>query len=298
MKKLIYVFVVLILVGSLYPTANYSTPSGDLEFVLESQDASEFDLVQSRAVMLNRLETYGIEGAEITVLPDRRQLLVKLPDEAAHEPILPLLVAPGALRFSETYTRAEMVNMLQDSPYRQEWRRWLTVDADNLGRQAESAVLAELDREEISAFLQFVEGPDYMQGLPPYLNFTFSRRANADDQLSLYALQNNQRDRIVLSSESIEEARAETNEATGLTSISLSFYPEEVDKWAQVTRKNIGRAIAVVIDGAVYFAPRVMAEIKEGKVQITGQFTAQEARTLAAILEGGELPAMFTLLGE
>jgi hypothetical protein len=295
MKKLVYIFVPLILLSSLMPTINYSTPASTLEIILESPEASEFELIESRAVMAKRLQAYGITGFEITLSKEKKQLTVILPDETAHEPILPLLVERGELLFYATFSREEVARMLADSPYRQQWRRWLTVDAGNLGNQGNSALLAELELQEVTAFNEFVAGLGHMEGLPPYLHFAFGGFLNEDHQVGVYALKSNHDTRILLTGEAVKDARAQANESTGGVSILLEFHPEGKDAWAKATRENTERSIAVVIDDLVYFAPRVIDEIKEGKVQITGDFTMQEAKTLAAIVQGGVLPVTFEL---
>jgi len=295
MKKLIYIFVPLILLGSLMPILNYSSPAAALEIVLESPGASEFDLVQSRAIIANRLEAYGISDFEISILADKHQLNIILPDVLAEEPLLPLLVDKGALFFCATFNRAEMARMLEHSPYRQKWREWLTADAESLGKQGNNALLAEVDREKISAFNIFLEGPDHLQGLPSYLHFAFGRFPNTDDQIGIYALKLDHENRILLSGKAVKEARVLASESTGAVSISLDFYSEGTEQWAKATRENINRSIAIVIDELVYFAPRVMTEMTDGQATITGQFSMQEAKTLAAIVQGGELPVAFIL---
>jgi SecD/SecF fusion protein len=72
--------------------------------------------------------------------------------------------------------------------------------------------------------------------------------------------------------------------------ISLTMDPEGAKIWAQITRKNISRCIAVVYNGSVISYPRVQAEISGGKTEITGDFTIEEANDLVNLLKSGELP--------
>jgi SecD/SecF fusion protein len=65
---------------------------------------------------------------------------------------------------------------------------------------------------------------------------------------------------------------------------------EGTSTWARITRENINRCIAVVLDGYVRSYPRVMAEISGGNTEITGDFTIEEANDLVNILKSGELP--------
>ncbi|HRG00418.1 MAG TPA: protein translocase subunit SecDF [Bacteroidia bacterium] len=86
--------------------------------------------------------------------------------------------------------------------------------------------------------------------------------------------------------------------------ISMTMTGEAATKWAKLTRDNApqgdkkGRSIAVVMDNMVYSAPTVNGEIKGGKSQITGNFTVEEANTLAAVLSAGKLPAPARIVEE
>jgi len=86
--------------------------------------------------------------------------------------------------------------------------------------------------------------------------------------------------------------------------ISMTMTGEAATKWAKLTRDNSpqgdkkGRSIAVVMDNMVYSAPTVNGEIKGGQSQITGNFTVEEANTLAAVLSAGKLPAPARIVEE
>ena len=84
------------------------------------------------------------------------------------------------------------------------------------------------------------------------------------------------------------QADAQDNSETAV--IRLTFNEEGSALWAQATKENMLRPIAIVLDGEVCFAPVVQAEITSGKAMITGQFSKEEARLAAALIQGGELP--------
>ena len=62
-------------------------------------------------------------------------------------------------------------------------------------------------------------------------------------------------------------------------------------RWAQLTKQNIGRSIAIVLDGYVYSAPNVQTEITGGNSIITGNFTPDQTKDLANVLKSGKMPA-------
>ncbi|RMG58598.1 MAG: protein translocase subunit SecD, partial [Bacteroidetes bacterium] len=72
--------------------------------------------------------------------------------------------------------------------------------------------------------------------------------------------------------------------------VLIEMNPAAAEPWAALTRAHIGKHLALVLDGRVYSAPRVMSEISGGKLMITGNFSRDEARELAALLQQAPLP--------
>ena len=73
--------------------------------------------------------------------------------------------------------------------------------------------------------------------------------------------------------------------------VSMTMNGEGTQEWARMTGENIGKCIAIVLDGYVYSAPRVNTKIDKGTSSITGGFTIQEAKDLANVLKSGKVPA-------
>jgi SecD/SecF fusion protein len=69
-------------------------------------------------------------------------------------------------------------------------------------------------------------------------------------------------------------------------------------RWQRITGENIGRSIAIVLDGYVYSFPKVQNEIPGGMSQISGNFTVDEAKDLANILNSGKMPASVRIVDE
>ncbi|WP_282039937.1 protein translocase subunit SecDF [Saccharicrinis aurantiacus] len=88
----------------------------------------------------------------------------------------------------------------------------------------------------------------------------------------------------------ITSARAETGQR-GDYEVSMGMNAEGANVWARLTKSNIDKSIAIVLDGYVYSYPTVNGEIKGGRSSITGNFSPEEAKDLANILKSGKLPA-------
>ena len=78
----------------------------------------------------------------------------------------------------------------------------------------------------------------------------------------------------------------------------MSMNGEGASVWARMTGDNIGKQIAIVLDGMVYSYPMVNSKIEGGSSQITGNFTLEEAEDLANVLKSGKLPAPATIIQE
>ncbi len=97
----------------------------------------------------------------------------------------------------------------------------------------------------------------------------------------------------------VTNARVEyDNSRGGEPGVSMTMNAEGANIWARLTKENIGRQVAIVLDGTVYSYPTVQTEITGGSSSITGHFTIEEATDLANVLNSGKLPAPATIVQE
>ena len=96
----------------------------------------------------------------------------------------------------------------------------------------------------------------------------------------------------------VTDARVQYGNSGGNPEVSMSMNAEGANIWARMTKDNIGRQIAIVLDGMIYSYPTVNSEITGGSSQITGNFDLQEAEDLANVLKSGKLPAPATIIQE
>jgi len=108
----------------------------------------------------------------------------------------------------------------------------------------------------------------------------------------LIAIKANTRDgRAPLDGGVITDARRSFGSNSAVPEVDMSMNAEGARVWATMTANNVGRSIAIVLDGMVYSYPRVNGEIPGGRSNISGQFTIEEADDLANVLKSGKLPA-------
>ena len=154
------------------------------------------------------------------------------------------------------------------------------------------------DTAAINAMLNLKQVRDL---LPRNLALRWSVKAMDDKEMyyQLYALKQTGRNgRPALEGDVITDAREDFQQHRNSFEISMAMNAEGSKVWARLTKDNIGRCVAIVLDDVVYSAPRVNDEITGGRSSITGDFTAEEAQDLANVLKSGKMVAKVRIIQE
>ena len=104
--------------------------------------------------------------------------------------------------------------------------------------------------------------------------------------------------RAPLEGDVVTDAKDQFSSVSGQPEVSMSMNTDGARRWAALTKANAGRAIAIVLDGVVYSAPRVSGEIAGGQSSITGNFTIEDTKDLANTLKSGRMPAPARIVQE
>jgi len=148
------------------------------------------------------------------------------------------------------------------------------------------------DTAEINKYLSM---PEVMAEMPKDLRLKWGVSAFEYDPkaqtFELYAIRSTERNgKAPLEGDVVVNAKDEYDQY-GKPAVSMSMNTDGARRWAQLTKQNIGKSIAIVLDGYVYSAPNVNNEITGGNSQITGHFTPEQAKDLANVLKSGKMPA-------
>lgn len=115
----------------------------------------------------------------------------------------------------------------------------------------------------------------------------------------LYAIKVTQSNgRAPLEGDVITDASDQFNSVTGAPEVSMTMNSDGARRWAALTKANVGKAIAIVLDNVVYSAPRVNGEIPGGQSSISGNFTIEDTKDLANTLKSGRMPAPARIVQE
>ena len=136
--------------------------------------------------------------------------------------------------------------------------------------------------------------------LPRELKLVWTVKAidDAGAYYQLVALKSQTNGRPSLEGDVITDARADFGQTSAYANVSMTMNAEGARDWQRITRDNIGKSIAIVLDGYAYSFPTVQNEIAGGSSQITGNFTVEEAKDLANTLNSGKMPAPARIIQE
>ncbi len=155
----------------------------------------------------------------------------------------------------------------------------------------------ERDTAEIN---KLIYGEDAAKVIPSDIKLLWSAKAveGTKNIFELHALKvSSASGRAPLEGDVIVDAKDEFDQF-GNPCVSMSMNNRGARLWAQLTKQNVGKAIAIVLDGVVYSAPRVNGEISGGNSQITGNFTIEDTKDLANTLKSGRMPAPARIVQE
>ena len=132
--------------------------------------------------------------------------------------------------------------------------------------------------------LKFLWGVSPMDGTEAYYELYSIKSDNKNGQADL-------------TGDVVTDSKADFDQH-GRPCVSMAMNTEGARKWATLTRQNVGRGIAIVLDGYVYSAPNVNGEIPGGRSEITGNFTVEQTQDLANVLKSGKMPAPARIVQE
>ncbi|MDE5815688.1 MAG: protein translocase subunit SecD, partial [Alistipes sp.] len=157
---------------------------------------------------------------------------------------------------------------------------------------AGGAVMGAAYKSDMAAVTEYLARPAIRQLFPADVRFMWSVKGDdkIDGRYYLYAIKA-QGGKAPLDGSVVTEASEQYQQHGATAEVSMAMNSEGAQRWARLTGENIGKCVAIVLDGAVYSAPVVRTKIDKGVSSISGDFTIQEAKDLANVLESGKVPA-------
>jgi SecD/SecF fusion protein len=174
------------------------------------------------------------------------------------------------------------------------------VDQQN-GQPAQGARVGIAHYRDTSRIRRWLQLAQISSLFPRDVRFVWSIKSvdKAGNYYELIALKASARDgKPPLDGSVIVDASKNFSGTSAYADVSMSMNADGAKVWARLTADNVGKCVAIVLDGYVYSYPRVNQEIKGGHSSITGNFTPQEADDLANVLKSGKLPTPARIIQE
>ena len=279
--------------------------------VLRSESRSAID--NSFNVLRNRIDRFGVTQPNIQQVGNSGKILIELPGVKDPERVRKLLQGTASLEFWPTMQLQSGVLAAADARVAE-----ILNNLDTTGVQVSNPLLSVLAPSGMNnACVGFVAGADtalvnsYLamakDVLPRGFCGMWSVKPSELVDGNLYELvaidKSASRDgKAPLDGSAVTDTRVNFNGAqkggSGAPSVSMTMNADGANVWAHMTKDNIGKQIAIVLDGLVYSYPTVNTEITGGSSEITGNFDVQEAEDLANVLKSGKLPAPASIIQE
>ena len=290
---------------------SYNSSDADVKKVLNEEVNAAVE--NSNKVVRSRIDRFGVAQPNIQILRGKGQIgqiMVEMPGIKEPERVRKLLQGSANLEFWETYTLGETMSSLTALD-----KRLAGADAKDSaaaeqhplfsklimmqGMQPTNCVVGYAIAKDTAAINAMVNSEAAKSILPADLKLAWGVK-NASGMkanvFELYALRANN-GLPSMQGDVIADAKDEFDQ-NHRPIVSMTMTTSGARDWATLTKKNLKKCVAIVLDGYVYSAPVVQNEITGGNSQISGNFTTDDTRDLANVLKSGKMPAPTKIVQE
>ena len=271
--------------------------SANLEF-WETYDLAEImpQLMQINAEVAKA--NASTEAANATVVEEVEEEVIVPVNDTTDE--VDLLVEDIAVEDSAAAAEADQEAALEQYKKQNPLFAVLNPSVNQAGQAYRGPVVGTVHYTDTAKVMAMLNSATAKSILPRELRLRWTVKAidEAETFYQLIALKAQTNGRPSLEGDVITDARADFGQTSAYANVSMSMNAEGARDWQRITRDNIGKSIAIVLDGYVYSFPTVQNEIAGGNSQITGNFTVEEAKDLANTLQSGKMPAPARIIQE
>lgn len=304
---------------------SYNSSDADVKKVLNEEVNAAVE--NSNKVVRSRIDRFGVAQPNIQILRGKGQIgqiMVEMPGIKEPERVRKLLQGSANLEFWETYTLGETMSSLTaldkrlagadakdsaaaDSTKAKAAKAKSAAEQHPLfsklimmqGMQPTNCVVGYAIAKDTAAINAMVNSEAAKSILPADLKLAWGVK-NASGMkanvFELYALRANN-GLPSMQGDVIADAKDEFDQ-NHRPIVSMTMTTSGARDWATLTKKNLKKCVAIVLDGYVYSAPVVQNEITDGNSQISGNFTTDDTRDLANVLKSGKMPAPTKIVQE
>ena len=305
--------------------------SSNEEVVKVLRNETDAAIAASFNILRSRIDHFGVTQPNIQRLPNSNRIMVELPGVKEPERVRKLLQGSASLEFWVAYNAQEVLPILAEADQLLKGAQPAEATEQAEGEQKAEGLAAEVnenseaDSEEVTSRFSREQNPLFALLDPSYAGGCIVGAATSADRVAineylarpevenlmpadlelkwgvkgeeyaggrymLYALRSID-GKPSMDGSAVATAQENYSQKGSAAEVNLTMTSDGASQWAQLTGQNVGKPIAIVLDGFVYSAPNVQNKIEGGSSVITGNFTIQEAQDLANVLKSGKVPA-------
>jgi preprotein translocase subunit SecD len=285
MKTILYSLIAILFISTIASGyINKSITKKGILIQTTDNGVSSLSLSGSAKIISERLKDYSTEKFDINIIPGKNQIYVILSDNWNLKTAESLITQKGVLELYETYQRSSLSELLNGDKY-----LFSLLKSSKTNDSVVKIGRTSVEKSEIvDTYLNSLD-------LGQKCKFAWGQ-ISENSEVNLYALKLNIGNGALLKGSDIETIKCEIDSISKKNYLELKFKESAKEIWADATKRNINRAIAIVMDNIVISAPIVQSEITNGKCQIAGNYNETEARYISALANNGELPVNFRIV--
>ena len=303
--------------------------SSDDEVIKVLRNETDAAIAASFNILRSRIDHFGVTQPNIQRVPNSNRIMVELPGIKEPERVRKLLQGSASLEFWVVYDAQEVLPILAEADQMikagqqpaEEVAAEATEESSDLAAEAaatesEEETVTGFSREnnplfalldptysggcivgaareaDMPAINEYLARPEVKNLMPADLVLAWAVKGEDyfGGRYALYALRSID-GKPAMDGASVATAQENYSQNGANAEVNLTMTANGTSQWAQLTGQNVGKPIAIVLDGLVYSAPNVNGKIEGGNSVITGNFTIQEAQDLANVLKSGKVPA-------
>lgn len=287
--------------------ANITRRSTNDEIVAFLKTQRGMALDRAIEIIRTRVDRFGVTEPSI-VKQGTDRIIVELPGVDDEERVINLLKGTARLEFRLAADAQDFGSFVQQTYNYFDNVADTSADSLALGAfnplvevltPAQSPyVLGYAEEQDTARVMELLRDPNIWRMMPRNTTImwsanTFPFSQNGPEVYQLYGVKT----QVELTGEVIEEASVQFDPTTNVPEVSMSMNPDGARTWGRITGANIGKPVAIVLDGYIYTYPNVQTKISNGRSSITGVENVQEAEDLVNILLSGALPAPLEIMG-
>lgn len=288
MKSILYILIA-VFIGSIIipPFQNGELNAQTITVQCSNDNPSAEALSKSADIIKSRLADFGLHEVDVRINKPASSLTVSLNSDVDPESLDLLMTTKGMVGFFEVRDRLEI---LQELAKNSELASILYISTDETKFARYSGILGFCKADQKSDAVRCLQKNNTAESLTE-VDFCWSEFPDQEGNVYLYGLKH----QASMDNSGIADSKVQSNVSDKKPELMIWLNETGTLKWKDITLRNLGRAIVIVLDHKVLCAPIVKSEISTGKCIITGDFTFHEITLLNALIGNEVLPLEFKL---